>query len=185
MKKLLLLTATLLSSGLCLAQEVGHVISATPIIQQVGVPRQVCTTELVDGASTAQAPSVQRCSTQTFFENRPVAYNVIYEFGGKQYSVQMPTDPGPTLQLQVTPVGSTQQMPPAPGTVTNAQPSYVVVEPPVYPGYYEPDYFLPFVIGLGFGYWSGWGGYGGYGGHGGYGGQGGYGGHGGHGGHGR
>jgi len=90
MKKLLLLTATLLSSGLCLAQEVGHVISATPIIQQVGVPRQVCTTEQAEGASTAQAPSVQRCSTQTFLENRPVAYNVIYEFGGKQYSAHGP-----------------------------------------------------------------------------------------------
>ena len=165
MKKLLLLPLALITSGVALAQEVGHVISATPIIQQVGVPRQVCTTEQVAGASTAQAPNVQRCSTQTFFENRPVAYNVIYEFGGKQYSVQMPTDPGPTLQLQVTPVGYARQMPPAPGTVTNAQPSYVVVEPPVYPGYYEPDYFLPFAIGLGFGYWGGWGGHGGHGGH--------------------
>lgn len=170
MKKLLLLTATLLSSGLCLAQEVGHVISATPIIRQVGVPRQVCTTELVAGASTAQAQSVQRCGTQTFLENRPVAYNVIYEFGGKQYSVQMPTDPGPTLQLQVTPIGSAQQMPVSLGTVSNAQPSYVVVEPPFYPGYYEPDYFAPFAIGLGFGYWGGYGGYGGRGGHGGHGG---------------
>ena len=46
MKKLLLLTTTLLSSGLCLAQEVGHVISATPIIQQVGVPRPVSYTHL-------------------------------------------------------------------------------------------------------------------------------------------
>ncbi|MEI8031503.1 MAG: hypothetical protein WCH35_17145, partial [Comamonadaceae bacterium] len=47
MKKLLLLSAAMASSGLCLAQEVGQVISSTPIMQQVGVPRQVCTTEQV------------------------------------------------------------------------------------------------------------------------------------------
>lgn len=37
----------MLSSGLCLAQDMGRVISSTPIIQQVGVPRKVCTTEQV------------------------------------------------------------------------------------------------------------------------------------------
>jgi len=31
---------------------------------------------------------------------------VVYEFGGKQYTVQLPQDPGPTIQLQVTPVGA-------------------------------------------------------------------------------
>ena len=47
MKKLLLLAASLASSGLCLAQDMGRVISSTPIFQQVGVPRKVCTTEQV------------------------------------------------------------------------------------------------------------------------------------------
>jgi len=47
MKKLLLLSAALVSSGLCLAQDMGHVISSTPVIQQVGVPRKVCTNEQV------------------------------------------------------------------------------------------------------------------------------------------
>lgn len=158
-KKLILLSAAMVSSGLCLAQEVGRVLSSTPIIQQVGVPRQVCTTEQVavqqpksgagaligaiaggamgnavgagagkaaatmlglvggavvgdrvEGAPTAQLQDAQRCGVQTFYENRPVAFNVIYEFAGKQYSVQMPNDPGPTLQLQVSPVGSGAQM---------------------------------------------------------------------------
>ena len=141
------------SSGLCLAQEVGQVISSTPIMQQVGVPRQVCTTEQVavqqpksgagalmgaiaggamgnavgggngktaatmlgilggaivgdkvEGGGDTQLKNVQHCNTQTFYENRPVAYNVVYEFAGKQYSVQMPTDPGPTIYLQITPM---------------------------------------------------------------------------------
>lgn len=47
MKKLLLLSAAMISSGLCLAQDMGHVISSNPVIQQVGVPRKVCTTEQV------------------------------------------------------------------------------------------------------------------------------------------
>lgn len=214
MKILLLLSAALVSSGLSLAQEVGRVISSTPIFQQVNSPRQVCTTEQVavqqpksgagallgaiaggamgnaigggmgtvaatvlgivggaaigdniEGGQTAQVQNAQRCTTQNVFENRPVAYNVVYEFGGKQYSVQMPTNPGSTLQLQVTPVGTnTQTAPPADndtysqpvyGQATYAQPTYVVVAPPVYPVYYQPSYYVPVVLGLGLGYWAG------------------------------
>jgi uncharacterized protein YcfJ len=208
MKRLLILPLALIASGTTLAQEVGRVISTTPVMQQVGVPHQVCTTEQVtqqqpksgagalmgaiaggamgnavgggdgkaaatllgiiggaaigdsvEGAPGSQFQNVQRCTTQNFFENKPVAYNVVYEFGGNQYSVQMPHDPGPTLQLQVTPVGATSQMAPQPSTVTYAQPTYVVVERPVYSGYYAPNYLPPFAIGLGSGYWSGRGGH--------------------------
>lgn len=220
MKKLLLLSAALASSALCLAQEVGRVISSTPVMQQVGVPRQVCTQEQVaiqqpksgagalvgaiaggaignavgggagkaaatmlgvvggavigdsvEGAAPpAQVQNVQRCRTQAFFENRAVAFNVVYEYAGKQYTVQLPNDPGPTLQLQISPASAVAQMAPPQGTVTYAppvysqpvyeQPGYVVVAPPAYPGYYQPgyyqpDYILPFALGLGFGFWGG------------------------------
>jgi uncharacterized protein YcfJ len=141
------------------AQEVGRVISSTPLVQQVGVPRQVCTTQptvvseqktgagavmgalaggglgnavgqgtgralatmagVMGGAILGnsiegggqQVQNVQTCSTQTFYETRNVGYTVVYEYGGKQYSVQMPTEPGPTLQLQVTPVGASSAAP--------------------------------------------------------------------------
>jgi uncharacterized protein YcfJ len=135
------------------AQEVGKVISSTPIIQQVAVPRQVCTNQQVvtegqksgagalmgaiaggtvgnqmgggtgrtaatmlgmfggailgdkiEGGGTPEVKNVQNCSTQTIYENRTMAYNVVYEFAGKQYTVQMPQDPGPTVRLQITPV---------------------------------------------------------------------------------
>jgi uncharacterized protein YcfJ len=213
MKKLLLLSTALMASSLSLAQEVGRVISATPIIQQIGVPRQVCNTEQVavaqprsgagalmgaiaggamgnavgggagkaaatmlgivggamvgdhiEGGPTTQTQNVQRCVTQNFYENRAVAYKVVYEFGGKQYSVQMPNDPGPTVQLQVTPVGANTQMAAPAATVTYAQPVYeqpaYLVAPPVYQGYYrqeyyQPNYVLPFALGIGFGYWGG------------------------------
>ncbi|MFT6591072.1 MAG: hypothetical protein ACJA2P_001925, partial [Rhodoferax sp.] len=47
MKKQLIWVLALTSNGLALAQDVGQVISSTPIIQQVAIPRQVCNTEQV------------------------------------------------------------------------------------------------------------------------------------------
>ena len=137
------------------AQEVGKVISSTPVIQQVAVPRQVCTNEQVvvqgqksgagaamgaiaggavgnsmgqgsgraaatmlglfggailgekiEGPANPEVRQVQNCTQQTVYENRTMAYNVVYEFAGKQYTVQMPSDPGPTVRLQITPVAN-------------------------------------------------------------------------------
>ena len=212
MNKLSLLPVALAVGGAALAQEVGRVISATPIIQQVGVPRQVCTTEQVasqqprsgagalmgaiaggamgnavgggagkaaatvlgiiggaalgdsvEGAPGSQVQNVQRCTTQNAFENKLVAYNVVYEFGGKQYSVQMPSDPGPTLQLQVTPVGTVSPGAAQASTVTYAQPiyqesTYVVSERPVYygyPAYYSQPNYVPIAAMMGVGMWFG------------------------------
>ncbi len=223
MKNYILLTAIAAIAGgassLAMAQESGRVISSTPVIQQVGVPRQVCSNQpvavsqpksgagalmgalaggglgnavgqgggralatvvgVMGGAilgnsiegSNTQVQNMQQCSTQTFYENRTVGYNVVYEFSGKQYSVQMPNDPGPTVQLQVTPVGAgsyppppmTSQPQPQPGTVnqpmtyvqpsisstTVVEPAYGYASPPVAapvvyaPAYYAPSYYSP------------------------------------------
>lgn len=64
--------------------------------------------------------TVNRCSTQNFLENRTTGYQVVYEYAGKQYSVQLPQDPGPNIQLQVSPVQS---------VLPTQPPSY----PPAYP----------------------------------------------------
>lgn len=165
-------TALGLSLGLgaiaapALAQEAARVISSTPIVQQVGVPRQVCTNQalgytepktgagavlgavaggglgnafgqgggralataagVIGGAivgnnlegGNTQVHNVQQCSTQTIYENRTVGYNVVYEYGGKQYAVQMPQDPGATVQLQMTPVGALNGAAPGQGQGT-------------------------------------------------------------------
>lgn len=200
MKKLILVITMAVATGNGFAQEMGRVLSSTPIIQQVGVPRQVCTTEQmqvaqpksgagaalgaiaggalanaatrgsgqaaatmlgiiggavigdrIEGPATAQVQNVQRCVTQTFYENRTVAYSVVYEYAGKQYAVQMPHDPGPTLQLQVMPVDSAapaagQGNYLAQGQVTYAQPGQVIMTQPVY---------VPVYLDLGWGYWGG------------------------------
>lgn len=209
MKKQFVLSAVLIASGLCWAEEVGRVISSTPLIQQVSVPRQVCSTEQVavqpqksgagavmgaiaggamgnaigsgggqaaatmlglfggavlgdriEGAPMAQVQNVQRCGTQTFYESRPVAYNVVYEYAGKQYSVQMANDPGPTILLNISPVGADASMAQA-NTTTYAQPMYgqpaqVIVSPPVYPGYYARPYYPPVAVELELGYGNGY-----------------------------
>lgn len=146
------------SVGTAAAQEQGRVISSQAVIQQVAVPRQVCTNQQVavqgqkggagglmgaiaggaignnvgggsgrgvatvigviggammgdriEGAPPVQMQTVQSCTTQTFYENRTSGYNVVYEYNGKQYNVQMPNDPGQFVQLQVTPVGGASQ----------------------------------------------------------------------------
>ena len=200
MNKLLTLPLLMIASSACLAEDVGRVISSTPVVQQVGVPRHVCSTEQVpvqtsksgagaamgaiaggamgnavgrgagnaaatmlgimggailgdhiEGTPETKLQNVQRCSTETIYENRTVGYNVQYEFGGKQYAVQLPQDPGPTIRLQVAPVGVSTASPivTAPAPVEYVQiPNYVLVRPN--PAIYYP----PIRIGLGFGYWD-------------------------------
>ena len=127
------------------AQEVGTVISSTPVVHQVAVPRQVCNPVMAQprtsggggilgaiagaaigsqigagsgrGVATvlgtmggavlgnsiesdaARGQAYTQCTTQTTYENRTV-YNVTYETGGRQYTTQLPYDPGPTVRLQ-------------------------------------------------------------------------------------
>jgi len=67
----------------------------------------------VEGPNT-QLQQQTACTTQTTYENRTAGYNVTYEYAGRQYTVQMPYDPGPTLPLQVMPAGVQAPPPPAP-----------------------------------------------------------------------
>jgi uncharacterized protein YcfJ len=225
MKKALLFSAMGIAAAtgatVASAQEVGRVISSTPVIQQVAVPRQVCNQPVAvqqpntgaggvvgglaggaignqfghgDGRAVAtilgvvggallgnqiesnnNPPQVaQQCGTQTTYENRTVAYNVTYEYAGRQYTTQMPYDPGATVRLQVSPVAdsgapidNTQGAQPimsqgqsqVPQAVILASPPPTVVYPAAYPAYYpQPYYYPPVGISLGFGF--------GFGGHG-------------------
>ena len=172
------------------AQEVGRVISSTPVVQQVAVPRQVCSNQpmavqqpnsgagaviggiaggavgntighgsgraaataigLIGGAllgnsiegSGNRVQNVQQCSTQTYYENRTAGYNVLYEYAGREYNVQMPYDPGPTIRLQVTPVGSSSPESGDPGYGRGEPPQATVVAPPLQYGM-PPEGYAP------------------------------------------
>ncbi len=91
--------------------------------------------------SNTNSQPVTTCSTQTVMENRLVGYNVVYEYAGKTYNVQLPQDPGPTIALQIAPVGMPSTPPSGALTpaavltqpaVVYAQPSVVYAPPPVY-----------------------------------------------------
>ena len=237
MKKALLLTAAasagLLPFNASAADILARVISSTPVVQQVAVPRQVCNNQpmimespksgggallgavaggavgnaigngsgralatmigLVGGAvvgdrvegSNNQVQNVQQCSTQTFYENRASHFNVVYDYQGTQYNVQMANDPGQFVRLQVTPVGAINSAPqagfqnypqqdqPQPQTLMQAAPPVTYVQPapatviyqsgPVYypQPYYARPYYAPYYppvgVSLNFGYSRGFG----------------------------
>jgi uncharacterized protein YcfJ len=131
--------------------ERGTVVSVTPIVEQVQVPRRVCQDEevavrpqpsgagalfgaVVGGAlgnsvgagvgraaatavgvmggaiagnameantQPSQSQTVRRCSNESVYEERTTSYNVVYEYGGRQYSTVMRRDPGRYVQVQV------------------------------------------------------------------------------------
>lgn len=98
------------------------------------------------------------CTTQTTYENRLTGYQVVYEYAGKQYNVQLPQDPGPTIALQVTPVAAPRpetQVPavmPAyvPPVTVVTEPRVVYVPAPVYRSY--PPVYTNIHLGWG---WNG------------------------------
>lgn len=155
-------TALLAAAGVTLAQSApasayGVVISSTPVVQQVTVPKQICTTTTVQSYQPAGGGALigalvggalgnqigrghgqdsraiatvagalgggflgnqieaqngyyvnqptQQCHTQNTLENQTVALNVLYEYAGQRYTVQMPQDsnlrPGMRIALQV------------------------------------------------------------------------------------
>lgn len=202
MKKTLLLsgiaaTATLAAVPASAMDILARVISSTPVVVQVAVPRQVCRNEtvivqapksgagallgavaggaagnaigngggraaatmlgLVGGAMLGdsiegpnqQLQNVQQCSTQTFYENRPSHYNVVYQYADTPYSVQMANDPGPYVRLQVTPVGALAAAPQPYQANPAVQPQTYVQPPPqpvyVQPGYAQPVYVQPVI----------------------------------------
>ena len=158
MQKTVLLSLLLAgTASLASAQEQARVLSATPIVQQVAVPRQVCGNETVysgprtsgggavlgaiaggaagnavgggsgraaatalgviggallgnhiEGNGRPEYENVQRCTTETYYENRTVGYNVVYEYAGRQYNTRTPNDPGAWISVSVQPIQNQQ-----------------------------------------------------------------------------
>ncbi|GKS77639.1 glycine zipper 2TM domain-containing protein [Acidovorax sp. SUPP950] len=80
--------------------------------------------------------NVQRCSTQTYYENRTMGYNVLYEYAGRQYTTRTQHDPGAWIPVSVQPIASA---PPAPAYSGGyAQPGVVVSTYPGPPAYVTP-----------------------------------------------
>lgn len=189
-------------------QEMARVISSTPVMTQVAVPRQICSQSQVlmgapksgagallgavaggavgnnigggsgralatavgviggamvgDSMESAPPPVVRpvtSCTQQIAYEQRVSAWNVIYEYAGRQYSIQTPNDPGPYLPIQVSPGVAAMAPPPAviaPPVIVSAP----VISAPVYGGPAYPSsvwYGSPAIsLRYGYGYRGGW-----------------------------
>jgi uncharacterized protein YcfJ len=139
--------------------------SGRALATMIGVMGGAAMGDNIEGAPPAQVQNVQNCTTQTNYENRTVGYNVVYEYGGRQYNVQMPQAPGQFIALQVTPVGAATAQPPvqqqpiyqqapqqqvaAPQPIIYAPAPVVVAAPYPYP-YIYPS--ISFGFGFGGGY---------------------------------
>ena len=129
----LLAAVSTVFSGFAIAQEVGKVISSTPVLKRVTEPRSTCSND-ADGR--------QRCRTEMIAEDRNIGYKVVYEFAGRQHTVQLPFPPGPTIELDVTPTALSAT--PASSANSAPTPTYtsserVLVEP-IERVYREPAY---------------------------------------------
>ena len=116
-------------------------------------------------ASRVDTQNVTTCTTQNTLQSVTV-YQVVYEFGGKQYNAEMQNDPGQFVTIQINPIAQ-GQMPPvgsappsgsapigAPtiaSTIIAPTPAYVGAPYPyAYPYPYPYGYAPPLSIGLGF-----------------------------------
>jgi len=136
------------------AQEVGRVISSTPVMKRVTEPARGC------------RPEPQR-ACELITEDRVIGYKVVYDYKGQQQEVQLPFPAGATIPIEtsgnfvstsVTPtVTPTPVYEIAPRVVERVyvEPRY----PRYYSSYYDPYFYGPVLpalgIGLGLGYLSG------------------------------
>jgi uncharacterized protein YcfJ len=123
--------------------------------------------EVERGPDSSVTRLERRCSTQGVYEERTIGYDVVYEYGGREYTTRMRNDPGQYVQVnvQATAVGELLDAPRRgrPVPLAQAAPAPVYAEPyaaepvyetyPVYPAapyygaYYSPSY-VPFGTGL-------------------------------------
>ncbi|QEA11770.1 glycine zipper 2TM domain-containing protein [Comamonas flocculans] len=91
--------------------------------------------------------TVQRCSTQTRYDSQFLGYDVVYEYGGRQYTTRTQADPGQWIPVTVQPaVAPASGYPQDYGYYDDApQPAVVVRESPAYttPVYTSPVYVAP------------------------------------------
>jgi uncharacterized protein YcfJ len=104
----------------------------------------------LEGGGANQYQQVRRCTTHTAFENRVLHYNVVYEYAGRQYTAQLPYDPGATVQLQIAPVAMAPAAPVAIAPVTTMAPSVTTIYSSVeYVPYRAPVWVAPIIVGPG------------------------------------
>jgi uncharacterized protein YcfJ len=76
--------------------DVAKVVSAKPVPESSIFPKRECR---IEGGNSAAAAEVQRCDKSV--SERIVAYDVTYEYNGRQFNMRMPYDPGQEMPVNV------------------------------------------------------------------------------------
>lgn len=77
--------------------DTARVISSTPIVETINEPRQECSPAPAQGA---QAPA-QQCRTVQVSREIIKGYTVVYHYSGRDVTVKLPYDPGPTVRVGI------------------------------------------------------------------------------------
>jgi len=105
-KAILALAAGCILGGSCLGAaaqqvygDVARVISATPIHERVPADRRECRMERDE--YSPEASETRRCDEIADVRSRIVAYDVRYEYNGREFRIRMPYEPGPQIAVNV------------------------------------------------------------------------------------
>ena len=87
--------------------DTARVISSTPIVEIISEPRQECGPAPAQGAQA----SAKQCRTVQVSREIIKGYTVVYHYSGRDVTVKLPFDPGPTVRVGVGVIDNA----PAPG----------------------------------------------------------------------
>jgi len=116
-------------AGGAIGNSMGHG-SGNAAATALGVMGGAILGDRIEGQPAAVVQNVQTCTPVTTQQNKLAYYDVKYEYAGKQYSAQMPNDPGPIINVSITPQMDNQSVP-APAVIS--PPAGVVYVAPAYP----------------------------------------------------
>ena len=122
MNKILLASGLMIVSGFSAAEELGKVISSTPVTREV-VQQNQCAPD---------AGPRDACRTATRASKQTVGYKVVYEYAGKRYTTQMAEKPGSTVNLQITPTSTTR-------ATKQSSAAAVIATEPIYEDRWDAD----------------------------------------------
>lgn len=101
--------------------------------------------QIESAGAQPQYQTVRQCSTQTFYQNRTVGYNVTYEYNGRSYTTQTTQPPGQWIALNVQPAANDQAYSSNGYYDSQAQPqsAYSTDYQNSYPADYQSGYYAP------------------------------------------
>jgi uncharacterized protein YcfJ len=112
-------------AGGAVGQAIGHG-NGRAAATAVGIVGGAVLGDRLEAPEATPSRTVRHCHTQYLSEQRVSGYQVRYEFGGREYVAQMPSDPGPWVRLQVSPLGASP-LPAAPAVLYQTLPETIVL----------------------------------------------------------